>query len=119
MFYRIEWCCTLWRARWLYEGGGLHKGEFLDSDNPWEWDDDDVFDNKEDAYKAWRDSGRDETYIWEDYEDGDDPDIGLTLYTLSEYDDDENENVLEYSSVELTPAMIQEMFPNTNFEKEM
>lgn len=117
MFYAIEYCCTWINAQMLYDAGGI-DGHFY-SDNPWEFDDDkDVFDNEEDARKAWKERGCDQTYIWEDECLETDPAVGLTLYALSRYDDDGTDKTLEMSTCVLTPEEIREMFPNHDFTKD-
>lgn len=116
-FYRIEYLCTSYDAFWLYRCGGI-KG-WIDSDNAWNFDEDNVFETEEEARKAWDKNDYSESYIWdrEDFCDLDDePEVGITMYTLSKYDENMHEEVLEWSSTIVTPEDIQAMYPDIDFE---
>lgn len=112
--YKIEYCCTYFSAVWLYEGGGING--YIDSDN--DWDVEEEFDNVDDASKAWEQQ-YEHTYVHEDtFYDGDEPEIGLTLYALTRYSDDGvEEEVLACSTCVLTPEDIQAMYPEFDFEE--
>ena len=115
-FYRIEYLCTYYDAIWMYKRGGLYN--FPDSCNPWEYNDEDVFDNEEDARKVWNEQYT-ETYVWDPAEfgaDEDNPEVGVSMYTLSRYDENGEEEVLEWSHTNITPEMVQEMYPDFDFE---
>ena len=112
----IEWCCMYLDAVRLYKEGGLYKYDPF-FDGVWECYDEDVFFNEEDARKAWKDSS--ESFVWDPAEFGADenePEVGITFRTLSRYDENDEEEVLEWSRTNVTPEDIQEMYPDFDFE---
>ena len=128
--YRIEYLCTYYDAVWMYKIGGIN--DYIDNPNydyrcynmnysEWIYDSEDVFDNEEDARKVWNEHYT-KSYIWNKTEfdpDLDEPEIGITMYTLVKIEDDkedDNETVLEYSKIIVTPEDIQKMYPDFDFD---
>lgn len=115
-FYRIEYLCTYFDAVWLYKCGGING--WIDSDNLWDFNEENVYENEEEARKVWNEQFT-KTYIWDPADFGADenfPEVGISEYSLSRYDENMNEQVLELSSIVLTPEDIQKMYPNFDFE---
>ena len=116
--YRIEYLCTYYDAVYLYKSGGVDG--WIDSMNydSWEYNDKDVFDTEEDARKVWNEEYT-KSFIWDPEEFGADPnepEVGISMYRLIKYKNDDDETILEQSSTIVTPEDIQKMYPDFDFE---
>ena len=114
--YIIEYCCTYIDAVYLYSTGGIKDWYYSMND----FEDCDEYDSEEEARKEWN-ARYTHHFIWDPYETGadfDNPDVGISMYLLTEYDEETGVGTtLEHSTGDVTPEDIQDMYPDFDFEK--